>query len=135
VRKLILLVVLLTLNPFTAKTYASDGDSVSVEAPQNPDFVILSFVQIKDDTAVDYKKALFTYAALTRKEPGNLAYVIHQSAEDYHKFVIYEHWASLEARTQHLAAPYTVQFFAQMKSEFLQGDPVRFNYQVLDFQE
>src|SRR5437764_384807 len=112
-RKLILIIAM--LGTFATTAYADNDDSDSANAPNTPDFVILSFVQIKDNVAGDYKNALLPYAALTRKEPGNLAYIVHQSAEDYHKFVIYEHWKSPEARTQHLAAPYTVQFFAQMK--------------------
>ena len=135
-KKLTLMLTLLTafatVGTGTHVAHAQSVDPISATAPNSADFVIFSFVQIKDNVAVDYKKAIFEYAALTRKEAGNLEYVIHQSAEDYRKFAIYEHWASAEARTQHLAAPYTVQFFAQMKNVFLQGDPVRFNYQVLE---
>jgi quinol monooxygenase YgiN len=131
--KKLILALVLGMNVFLSAAHADDTNTISPTAPSNPDFVILSFVQIKDNRTVDFKKAILPYAALTRKEAGNLGYVIHQSAEDYHKFVIYEHWRSAEDRVQHLAAPYTVQFFNYAKTELLQdGFPLRMNYQLID---
>ena len=56
-----------------------------------------------EDEAVDDLQKL---AAETRKEPGNLMYLIHRSLEDPRKFLIYEQYRSQADMETHLAKDY-----------------------------
>ena len=103
----------------------SPSDPLSVEAPKSPDFILWSVVKIKAGMVLDFKKTLFPYAERTRQEPGCLAYVIHQSPDDPTQLAVYEHWKSDEARSAHLGADYTVQFFKDVKPMFEAGFPLR----------
>lgn len=37
----------------------------------------------------------------TRKEPGNISYVLHQDVKDNNKYIIFEEWKSLDAIDLH----------------------------------
>ncbi|GAA3475783.1 putative quinol monooxygenase [Streptomyces yanii] len=49
---------------------------------------------------------LDTMAAASRKEPGNLAYQVHQGTEDPQAIVLYEEYASEADFTAHCATPH-----------------------------
>ena len=56
-----------------------------------------------EDEAVDDLRKLATE---TRKEPGNVLYLIHRSVEDPRQFLIYEQYRSQAALDTHLAKDY-----------------------------
>jgi (4S)-4-hydroxy-5-phosphonooxypentane-2,3-dione isomerase len=56
-----------------------------------------------EDEAVDDLRKL---AAETRKEPGNVLFLIHRSLEDPRKFLIYEQYRSQAALDTHLSKDY-----------------------------
>ena len=56
-----------------------------------------------EEEAVDDLRKL---AAETRKEPGNVLYLIHRSVEDPRKFLIYEQYRSQAALETHLSKDY-----------------------------
>jgi quinol monooxygenase YgiN len=56
-----------------------------------------------EDEAVDDLQKL---AAETRKEPGNVMYLIHRSVDDPRKFLIYEQYRSQADMDTHLAKDY-----------------------------
>ncbi|MEU7636049.1 MULTISPECIES: putative quinol monooxygenase [unclassified Streptomyces] len=49
---------------------------------------------------------LDTMAAASRKEPGNLAYRVHQGTEDPRSILLYEEYRSAADFTAHCAAPH-----------------------------
>lgn len=56
-----------------------------------------------EDEAMDDLRKL---AAETRKEPGNVQYLIHRSVDDPRKFLIYEQYRSQAAMETHQAKDY-----------------------------
>ncbi len=96
-----------------------------VAAPAVTDFVYFVSVKIKPDQVLNYKNLSMPYIDQTRQESGNVAYLLHQSPDDSTEFAVYEHWQSAEARSAHLAATYTVQYFAAVASMFEPGYPIR----------
>jgi quinol monooxygenase YgiN len=102
-----------------------------VEAPKNADFVYFVSVKVKPDQVSAYKTIFAPYADLTRKEEGCVNYFVNQSPDDPTEFAIYEHWRSDEARAAHLAALYTVKFFADTKPMIETGYPVRKKFMEL----
>ena len=49
-------------------------------------------------------------AALTRREPGNVFYVLHEAVADPNGFIIYERWKDQAALDLHMAQPYLKSF-------------------------
>lgn len=103
----------------------ADGDPITADAPKTVDFVLFSSVKVKPDSIVEFKSTVLPYAEQTRLEEGCLEYRVHQSPDDPTQFETYEHWKSDEARSAHLAALYTVQFFKSVGALFEAGYPVR----------
>ena len=55
--------------------------------------------------------ALRALEALTRQEPGCVAFSFYQALSDPEAFVLLEHFATQEAFEQHLQQGYTLAFF------------------------
>lgn len=119
--KFVIFAVLFSISLGLAKA----DQEISVEAPARPDFVLFVSVKIKPDRVADFKNLVLPYAQETRQEPGNAAYLIHQSPDDPTEFAVYEHWRSDDARNQHMAAAHTVQFFTEAGPMFEPGYPAR----------
>lgn len=51
-------------------------------------------------------KAFRKSVRMTRKEPGNMCYVLSQNSKDPAKFLMYEQWKNLTALDSHLKQPY-----------------------------
>ena len=63
---------------------------------------IVATLKVKDDKIDEAKKFLSQLAADTlAKEPGTLAYVVHQRKDDPTAFVLYEKYESDEAFAEH----------------------------------
>ena len=66
----------------------------------------------------------------TRKEPGCLAYNLHQSKADKTQFMFYEQWASKEALDAHGKMPYMKALGGKLKGHTEKGGGVTF-YELL----
>ena len=61
------------------------------------------------------KEALLSLVEPTRKEPGCLLYIPHQSKADRTQFMFYEQWASQEALDAHGKTPHMRALGAKLK--------------------
>ena len=61
------------------------------------------------------KEALLSLVEPTRKEPGCLLYILHQSKADPTQFMFYEQWASQEALDAHGKTPHMRALGAKLK--------------------
>lgn len=50
----------------------------------------------------------------TRKEEGNIMYLLNQDSDEPTKFLLLERWKSLDALDEHLAQPYLVQLLKDL---------------------
>lgn len=61
-------------------------------------------------------------AAVARKEPGNLAYRVHRTADDPNGFVIYEEWSDPAALDNRADAP-GLAAFMEKAGPLIAGEP------------
>lgn len=71
-------------------------------------------VSIQTSTPKKLIEAFKTPLAETRKEAGNIAYLLSQDTDEKEKFVLYERWKSLDDLAKHLAEPYLVQLLQDL---------------------
>lgn len=67
-------------------------------------------VKAKDDTREAVRLELLSLAEQTRKEEGNINYILHEAADDENLFIIYENWVNSEALDFHMGQPYLKSF-------------------------
>ena len=60
--------------------------------------------------ADEFPSLVAEFTAATRKEPGNIAYDMHESVTDPAKMVFVEQWENAEALVPHRAAEHTKTF-------------------------
>lgn len=65
---------------------------------------------IKEAYLAEFRAALIENAQATATEPGNLRFETYQDAEDLHKFILFEIFASDTARQAHFEAPHFLKF-------------------------
>ena len=67
----------------------------------------IATLTVKEEAVEEFKAAMADAMPKVRQEPGNHAYIGHQSPEDPTKFVFYEQYddeAALQAHRENLAA-------------------------------
>ncbi|GAA2428559.1 hypothetical protein GCM10010433_30690 [Streptomyces pulveraceus] len=69
-------------------------------------YVVVARYRTKDGAQDTVLPLLDTVAAASRREPGNLAYRVHQGTEDPQAVVLYEEYASEDDFTAHCATPH-----------------------------
>lgn len=69
-------------------------------------YVVVARYRTKEGEQDTVLPLLDTMAAASRQEPGNLAYRVHQGAEDPRTVVLYEEYASEADFTAHCATPH-----------------------------
>ncbi|MFE3947168.1 putative quinol monooxygenase [Streptomyces sp. NPDC059118] len=69
-------------------------------------YVVVARYRTKDGAQDTVLPLLDTVAAASRREPGNLAYRVHQGTEDPQAVVLYEEYASEADFTAHCATPH-----------------------------
>jgi len=76
------------------------------------DFVIyvIATLIVKPETRADFIAAATACIRETRKEPGNIAYDLHESVTDPTKMVFVEQWESVEATLPHRTAEHMKTF-------------------------
>jgi quinol monooxygenase YgiN len=67
---------------------------------------LIVHMTVKPDTEEDCKRLCRDMAEETRKEPGCLQYIVHQSMENPLNFSIYEQYSDLESLQAHWKSPH-----------------------------
>jgi quinol monooxygenase YgiN len=81
-------------------------------------FTILVHVKVKDEARAKFEAAFAKARVQTRKEKGNRAYDLSQSAKMPTEYVVYERWQNLEAMRRHLATEYITTLLAEVQEYF-----------------
>ena len=71
---------------------------------------VVATLTIKPETRADFIAAATACIQETRKEPGNIAYDLHESVTDHSKMVFVEQWENMEALGPHRAAEHSKAF-------------------------
>jgi len=77
------------------------------------DFVVIYVVAtltVKPETRAEFIAAATACIKETRKEPGNIAYDLHESVTDPSKMVFVEQWENADALVPHRSAEHTKTF-------------------------
>jgi autoinducer 2-degrading protein len=102
-------------NPIVAQVKAS------VKDPGKP-FVMLVHLQIKEGANKQFEAAFARAIKATRKEKGNLAYVLHRDAKHSNHYLVYERWRNLEVLKAHLKTPHITTLLMELE-KLLAGPP------------
>lgn len=81
---------------------------------KSPFLLIVNFTTTDKAAAGELIEAFKEPVVKTRKEPGNLGYVLSQDAADPTKLMVHEQWKSLDALDSHLKQPYLVELLAAL---------------------
>ncbi|MFO0880519.1 MAG: putative quinol monooxygenase [Gemmataceae bacterium] len=120
----ILLALLFTLALHVSPVRAEEKEpdlATQAKAIKGP-FTLIVHLQVKkgeEKTLTDLARPCI---AATRKEPGCVAYELHQSKSDPTKFVFFEKWKNGEALVSHLAEEHTKKLVGSLGS-VLDGAP------------
>ena len=71
---------------------------------------VVATLTIKPETRADFIAAATACIKETRKEPGNIAYDLHESVTDPTKMVFVEQWENMEALGPHRTAEHMKAF-------------------------
>lgn len=71
---------------------------------------VVATLMIKPETHAEFIAAATACIKETRKEPGNIAYDLHESVTDHSKMVFVEQWENAEALVPHRAAEHMKTF-------------------------
>ena len=72
-------------------------------------YVVATFF-VKPESHAEFVAAATACIKETRKEPGNIAYDLHESVTDHTKMVFVEQWESAEALVPHRTAEHVKTF-------------------------
>ncbi len=84
---------------------------------RSPDKVFVMAVALKTEPgqAEALVSAFAKATPLTRKEPGNLAYLLLRSPTEKDSFVVFERWKSLDDLQKHLEQPYIAELLRALE--------------------
>jgi len=71
---------------------------------------VVATLTIKPETRAEFIAAASACINETRKEPGNIAYDLHESVTDHSKMVFVEQWENAEALVPHRTAAHMKTF-------------------------
>src|SRR3954447_7221505 len=71
---------------------------------------VVATLTVKPETRAEFIAAASACISETRKEPGNIAYDMHESVTDPTKMVFVEQWESVEATLPHRSAEHMKTF-------------------------
>jgi quinol monooxygenase YgiN len=72
-------------------------------------------IHAKDELRDEVRKRLLDLAEKTRKEKGNICYVLHEVYNEPNHFIIYEKWKNKAALDFHMGQEYLKAFLADEK--------------------
>ncbi|MHB9139454.1 MAG: putative quinol monooxygenase [Victivallaceae bacterium] len=67
-------------------------------------------IKVKSEYRGEVRSLLLDLARQTRKEEGNIQYIVHEVSDHKNEFMIYEVWKSQEALAFHMQQPYLIKF-------------------------
>ena len=73
-------------------------------------------IKAKPETIDVVRDRLFEMAELTRKESGNIDYILHELTEEPKSFIIYETWRNQAALDFHMDQEYLKKFIADSET-------------------
>jgi quinol monooxygenase YgiN len=71
---------------------------------------VVATLTVKPESRAEFIAAATACIRETRKEPGNIAYDMHESVTDHSKMVFVEQWETAEALVPHRAAEHMKAF-------------------------
>lgn len=106
------------------------AEGVATSKMPKEGIILTAMVKAKPGEEDAVKEILVALVEPTRKEPGCLAYNLHQSKSDKPQFMFYEQWASKEALDAHGQMPYMKALGGKLKGHTDKGGGVTF-YELL----
>ena len=83
---------------------------------------VVATLTVKPETRAELIAGAITCIAGTRKEPGNIAYDMHESVTDPSKMVFVEQWENAEALVPHRATEH-MKAFGRIAAKCLAAPP------------
>jgi len=83
---------------------------------------VVATLTIKPETRADFIAAATACIKETRKEPGNIAYDLHESVTDPAKMVFVEQWENMEVLGPHGSAAH-MKTFGRVAVKCMSGPP------------
>ena len=83
---------------------------------------VVATLTVKPETRAEFIAAATACIAATRKEPGNIAYDLHESVTDHSKMVFVEQWENAEALVPHRATEH-MKAFGRIAAKCLSAPP------------
>ena len=83
---------------------------------------VVATLTVKPETHAEFIAAATACIEATRKEPGNIAYDMHESVTDHSKMVFVEQWENAEALVPHRAADH-MKAFGRVAANCLTAPP------------
>ena len=83
---------------------------------------VVATLTVKPETRAEFIAAATACIEETRKEPGNIAYDMHESVTDPAKMVFVEQWENAEALVPHRAADH-MKAFSRVAANCLTAPP------------
>lgn len=71
---------------------------------------IIAFVYGKKDKQEELKQSLLELGGATRKEEGNVQFIMHEREDDPSTFIFYESYTNEDTFQYHLNSPHTKKF-------------------------
>ena len=91
---------------------------------------LLAYLKVKPGTESQFADAAKTVIAESRKEPGNLVYILQTALNDPQQFVFYELYKSDADLELHKRSKHTVEFLKQVDPILLPGQFTLTKYQL-----
>ena len=109
---LVLLLLAYILNFLDRQILGILGPAIKARTKVREDLVIyvVATLTIKPETRADFIAAATACIKETRKEPGNIAYDLHESVTDPAKMVFVEQWENMDALGPHRTAEHMKTF-------------------------
>ena len=79
-------------------------------------FGMLVNLEVKEGCQARWEAAYQKAAPATRREPGNLDYILYHSALDERRYSLYERWKSLADLEAHVQTPYIMALQEEVKA-------------------
>jgi quinol monooxygenase YgiN len=110
------------LRPIALLRYAAPGASSHNKTPENLVIYVVATLTIKPETRAEFIAAATACIEGTRKEPGNIAYDLHESVTDPAKMVFVEQWENMDALVPHRTAEH-MKAFGRVAVKCMTGPP------------
>lgn len=78
--------------------------------------VVIAILEAKAEKIEELKKELIKVSQLSREEPTNIAYQLHQGKDEPNQFILYEIWDTPESHQAQFTKPYITEIAAKLDS-------------------